>query len=72
LIAAVLDAFPHAEWRECFKYLMQNYIKQFVGKESVYPAAHAYKNEVCAHHMGSVASIPGVIPWIYIINWHGT
>jgi hypothetical protein len=29
----VKEIFPHAERRECFKHLMQNYIKQFTGKE---------------------------------------
>jgi transposase-like protein len=29
LIGAVRDIFPQAEMRECFRHLMQNYIKQF-------------------------------------------
>jgi hypothetical protein len=64
LTAAVLDVFPHAERRECFRHLMQNYIKKIVGKEFMYPAAQAYRSEVYAHHMTNVASIPGVIPWM--------
>jgi hypothetical protein len=64
LTATVLDVLPHAERKECFRHLMQNYIKKFVGKEFMYPATHAYRGEVYAHHMTNVAFIPGVIPWM--------
>jgi hypothetical protein len=73
LTAAVLDVFPHAEQRECFRHLMQNYIKKFVGKEFMYPATQAYRSEVYAHHMTNVASIPGVIPWMkkhHKLTWY--
>jgi phenolic acid decarboxylase len=73
LTAAVLDVFPHAEQRECFRHLMQNYIKNFVGKEFMYPAAQTYRSEVYAHHMTNVASIPSVIPWMkehHKLTWY--
>jgi hypothetical protein len=47
-----------------FQALMQNYVKNFVGKEFMYPAAQAYRSEVYAYHMTNVASIPSVIPWM--------
>jgi hypothetical protein len=73
LTTAVLDIFPRAERRECFRHLMQNYIKQIVGNEFMYPTAQAYKSEMYAHHMVSVASIPDVIPWIkehHKLTWY--
>jgi transposase-like protein len=49
LTAAVTYVFPEAERRECFRHLMHNYIKQFVGKEHMYPASRAYKSQVYEH-----------------------
>jgi transposase-like protein len=46
LIGAVKDVFSQAEMRECFQHLMQNYIKQFPGKEHMYSAKWAYRREV--------------------------
>jgi transposase-like protein len=39
LIGAVKDVFPRAEMSECFQHLVQNYNKQFVEKEHMYPTA---------------------------------
>jgi hypothetical protein len=55
--------FPHAEKRECFRHLMQNYINPFHGKEYMYPVAWAYQSEVYEHHKANVACIDGVFVW---------
>jgi hypothetical protein len=62
LTESVRDMFPHAEWRECFKHRMQNYIKQFSRREHMYLDARAYRKEVHDHHKANVASIEGVLP----------
>jgi hypothetical protein len=64
LTAAVRDVFPHAERRECFRHLVQNYIKQFAGQEHMYPAAWAYRADVYEHHVGN----DGVHAWFK--EWH--
>jgi hypothetical protein len=61
---AVAKVFPHAERRECFRHLMQNYMKQFAGKEYMYHVARAYRSEVYEHHMINVASIGGIKVWL--------
>jgi transposase-like protein len=38
--------FPQAENRECFRHLMQNYVKQFPRSEYMFPAVRAYRIEV--------------------------
>jgi len=45
---AVKNVFPHVEHRECFRHLMQNFIKKFGGDvfSKMYPAAQAYRVEV--------------------------
>jgi hypothetical protein len=37
LMHAVRDCFPNAEKRECFRYLMGNYVKSHTGLENMYP-----------------------------------
>jgi transposase-like protein len=64
LTNSVKGIFPHAERRECFRHLMQNYIKQFTGKEHMYPAAQAYRKEIHDQHMVNVAAIGGVSKWL--------
>jgi hypothetical protein len=64
LIGAVRDIFPQAEMRECFRHLMQNYIKQFPGKEHMYPAALAYRREVHEQHKAHVVGIDGFVMWL--------
>jgi zinc finger SWIM domain-containing protein 3 len=39
---AVKAMFAHVEQRECFRHLMENYVKRFVGAECMYPVARAY------------------------------
>jgi transposase-like protein len=68
LTAAVRDVFPHAERRECFRHLVQNYIKQFAGQEHMYPAAWAYRADVYEHHVGNVLGNDGVHAWFK--EWH--
>jgi hypothetical protein len=69
LTAAVEHVFPNAEKRECFRHLMQNYVKHFGGSEHMYPAARAYRPEVFEHHYANVAAIPEVHKWLE--DWHG-
>jgi hypothetical protein len=46
------DVFPHAEQRECFRNMMQNYVKRFLGgAEHMYPVARAYRKVVHEHHL---------------------
>jgi hypothetical protein len=63
LIGAVRDVFPWAEKRECFRHLMQNYIKQFLGKEHMYPVARAYRLELHEQHKANVVGIDGRSKW---------
>jgi hypothetical protein len=64
LTMAVAEVFPRVERREYFGHLMQNYMKQFGGKEYMYPAARTYRSEVYEHHMVNVASIGGARAWL--------
>ena len=50
---AVKQIFPQAEHRECFRHLMQNFIKRYSGDTfgRMYPAARAYRTAVFDHHM---------------------
>jgi transposase-like protein len=64
LTSAVHEVFPHAERRECFRHLMQNYIKQFSGKEHMYPAARAYRSEVYEQHKANFIDIDNVALWL--------
>jgi hypothetical protein len=50
LANAVKAVFTHVEQMECFKHLMENYVKRFVGVEHMYPATRAYKKVVHEHH----------------------
>ena len=45
---AVKNVFPQAEHRECFRHLMNNFIKRFGGDvfSKMYAAARAYRQEV--------------------------
>jgi transposase-like protein len=64
LIAAVKNVFPQAEMRECFRHLMQNFIKQFPGKEHMYLVARAYRREVHEEHKSNVVGIDGFLTWM--------
>jgi hypothetical protein len=73
LIGAVKNVFPHAEMRECFRHLIQNYIKNFTGQEHMYPVACAYRPEVYEHHKANVVTIDGLIHWFkehYSLIWY--
>lgn len=50
---AIEQVFPQAEHRECFRHLMQNFIKKYSSDTfgRMYPAAKAYRNAVFDHHM---------------------
>jgi hypothetical protein len=64
LTAVVLDVFPEAEQKECFRHLIQNYMKPFVGKEHMYPASQTYKSQVYEQHHANFLVINGVGPWL--------
>jgi hypothetical protein len=68
LTEAIKDVFPNAKRRECFRHLMQNYVKQWPGKEHMYPAARAYRPEVYEHHKLNIVGIDGVAAWLE--QWH--
>ena len=55
---AVVEVFPQAEQRECFRHLMQNFMKKFHGEacEHMWPAARAYKYDIFYHHFQKVIS----------------
>jgi hypothetical protein len=59
LTESVKNVFPNAERMECFRHLMQKYMKHYPEKEYMYPPALAYMSEVYEHHMVNVASIGG-------------
>jgi hypothetical protein len=50
LVNAVKAVFAHVKQRECFRHLMENYVKRFAGAEHMYPAARAYGKVVHEHH----------------------
>jgi hypothetical protein len=60
----VKEVFPNAEGRECFRHLMQNYIKQFPRREHMYPAAQTYMREMHDFHMENVGCIANVSSWL--------
>jgi transposase-like protein len=64
LTLAVKEVFPNAEGRECFRHLMQNYIKQFIEREHMYPAARVYMREMHDFHMENVGCIANVSSWL--------
>ena len=68
LTGAVEEIFPNAEKRECFRHLMQNYVKHFSGSEHMYPAARAYRSTVFEHHFANVRDVMGVKNWLD--EWH--
>jgi hypothetical protein len=47
---AVKVVFSHAKQMECFRYMIQNYVKRFLGGvEHMYPAARAYRKIIHDH-----------------------
>lgn len=64
---AVKKVFPHAEHRECFRHLMNNFIKKFGGDvfSRMYPAARAYRESVFQYFFKSVTDAsPAVLVWL--------
>jgi hypothetical protein len=61
---AVKAIFAHVEQKECFRYLMENYVKRFAGAEHMYPAARAYKKVVHEHHKVIPRRDPDVCYWL--------
>jgi hypothetical protein len=67
LESAVQIVFPQAEDRECFRHLMQNFIKRFHGNcyRGMFPAARAYRKEVFESHIGPILQAdPEVLSWL--------
>lgn len=63
LLNSVKFVFPYAEKRECFRHLVQNFIKLFQGSQHLFPAARAYMPEVFEQYYANVESVPGVSNW---------
>jgi hypothetical protein len=64
---AVKHVLPQVEQRECFRHLMQNFIKGYPGERGghMWPAARAYDKEIYEKHMAAVyASNPKVKEWL--------
>jgi len=64
---AVKNVFPRAEHRECFRHLMNNFIKKFGGDvfSKMYPAARSYREEVHQYFFKSVVEAsPAVLVWL--------
>jgi len=64
---AVKIVFTFAEHRECFRHLMQNFIKRFGGDIfcKMYPAARAYRPEVFQYFFNFVREAsPDVMDWL--------
>jgi hypothetical protein len=51
LANAVKVIFAHIKQTECFRHLMENYVKRFAGTEHMYPVARVYRKVVHEHHM---------------------
>jgi hypothetical protein len=49
--------------RECFRHLVQNFVKRHVGREHLFPAARAYMKEVFDHHFDRVRCVPASANW---------
>jgi transposase-like protein len=56
--------FHHVEQRECFRHLMENYVKRYVGAEHMYPTTKAYGKVVHEHHKAIVRSNPEAHTWL--------
>jgi len=63
----VKDVFPQAEHRECFRHLMQNFIKRFGGDifSKMYPAARTYRPQVFRYFLNQIVTAsPNVLEWL--------
>jgi hypothetical protein len=64
---AVKHVFPQADQRECFRHLMQNFIKRFGGDifSKMYPTARAYRPEVSHYFFNQIVEAsPDVKKWL--------
>ncbi|CAA0838635.1 Unknown protein [Striga hermonthica] len=64
---AVKNVFPHAEHRECFRHLMNNFIKRFGGDvfSKMYPAARTYRESVFQYFYKLIIdACPEVLVWM--------
>ncbi|XP_035823234.1 uncharacterized protein [Zea mays] len=64
---AVGQVFPQAEQRECFRHLMQNFIKRYSGESGghMWPAARAYDKEAYEKHLDIIyRGIPDAKLWL--------
>jgi hypothetical protein len=67
LLNAVRDVFPEADRRECFRHLMQNFVKRYSGDSSghMWLAARAYDKHVYESHMAIVyAALSSAKSWL--------
>jgi hypothetical protein len=67
--------FPQADQRECFRHLMQNFVKRFGGDifSKMYPTARAYRAEVSQFFYNQVVEAsPDVKKWLdtyHMLKW---
>jgi transposase-like protein len=64
---AVKEVFPQAEQRECFRHLMNNFVKRFGGDifSKMYPTARAYRKEVSQYFFNQVVEAsPDAKDWL--------
>jgi hypothetical protein len=67
LLNAVRDVFPQVDQRECFRHLMENFVKRFSGESvgHMWHAARAYDKYVYESHMAAVyAANPEAKKWL--------
>jgi transposase-like protein len=64
LTNAMRDVFPDAEEIECFRHLMNNFVKQFASSEYMYPVAKAYRKEVYDMYIANVTQNPAIVDWL--------
>jgi transposase-like protein len=59
------DVLPYTAQRECFRHMMQNYVKRFSGGvEHMYPTTRAYRKVVHDHHLAIFREKPDVCYWL--------
>jgi hypothetical protein len=56
--------FSHAEQRECFRHLMENYVKKYEGAQNMYPTARAYRKVVHDNYKAIVRSKLDAAHWL--------
>jgi hypothetical protein len=67
LLNVVQDVFLEADRRECFRHLMQNFVKRYLGESGghMWPTARAYEIDVYESHMVVVyATFSSVKSWL--------